>query len=307
MSLIDLVAIPLLLSLAYIGYQKGAAKKSVFLASFFIASVLFYFTFDFINTTLIHYIKSFVASALITFALIIMPSFIASYILLLKVFADGSRLSKYKSKSLTLFSRISGVILGLIGGYVFITSAFVLSIRSIKKQCCNQQIPSIIESSIFYQFVGKSESNAKTKDVKIDNLPALKFLYTNEVITKFGFTQDDVVVLLKIMRGISNEATAAIVEMNNSKATEASTYIELFTMYTKELSAVQPEYQVDLYQIAMLTDKVKKLLPTSATEDIQPQAVQGPEISGTPPSALPVRDERSIHDTVKASAAKMKI
>ena len=277
MSLIDYIGFALILCLCYIGFQKGVTRKSVFLLTFLFSVLLFYFSFDLVNRFLFALLGSIALAGILSFCVIMLPSFTLFYfglnrLLGARYFSKGYSLVSVR---LRVSSRILGCALGFTSGYIFLTSLIVLSVSSIKARCPSCVLPQLIEDSIFFSVTkGSSISLYDSDYIKTDNMPALKFLLSKENIEHFGFSPIDVENLRKIIKGISNNATIFLVQKKSEGASDRDILILLIQSYEKERPQIETEFLIN----PSTSQEIQKRLLLNQTSEFRKKTVDVQDI-----------------------------
>lgn len=252
MSFIDLIAIFLIICLCYIGYAKGVKGKTFFLSSFAFSCFLMYFIFESLFKKVTSIVPNLLLAGVISIGFVLIPIFVLIEFIFRKTLTDRETRSFSEAKNkIKIESRLLGAVIGFIGGYAFVLTAISLTLKHSKEENPLLNPPSFVSNSFFYRIasIGSPEDN-----IKKDNITTLSFLYNPSIIQKFNISAEELVIILKMIKGISNSAALEVLSLEN----ESSEYplLKLRELYEKESSQVLIKYKIPSSEIESLFRKI---------------------------------------------------
>lgn len=264
MSFVDLIGILLIVCLCYIGYLKGIKGKTFFLISFALSALLMYFTIDAVFLTLAGVFSSFLVSVAFVVGFFILPVFILVEFFLKKLLSEEVRSFSSSKKNISQASRILGAFVGFAFGFVFMFLAISLTAKNSKKDILFE-LPEFVEKSIFYKIAVKPEKN---EVIKQNNLKTLSFFYNKEAIETFKLSQEEVVIIFKMIKGISNEKANELLQMKQVQEKQEALFLKLKTFYEEELEVIEEKYKSEEAEIEILFERFK---PKKSSKKITPK------------------------------------
>lgn len=254
MSFIDLIAALIIISLCYIGYTNGIKGKTFFLISFAISSFLMYLIYNAFFISFIKVIPNLLLANILSIGFIFIPLFSVIEFVLRKTINTNYKGKTVKSRKLTMVSRAFGALVGFIGGYIFVfVSIFI--IKTDIKTSPLLHLPPSLQKSFFYKLVSYDKKKEEVV-IKIDNIKMLQFLYSNDVISKFEISKDELIVILKMIKGISNKSALELKEQEFEEDIP-QIFLLLKAAYEKDLGSVDLKYQSDPREIEAIFSKFK--------------------------------------------------
>ena len=259
MSAIDLLGFFTIFCLGYIGYHRGFTQESFFLISFGIASIFCAFLFTPLYMQIEMFIQDELLRSIIALTCTMVPVFLLSQVIL------KSRISRFMPShmqyNIPFSNRLIGMFFGLICAYVFVSSVLVIAKNQIDDEDLRKRL---FPTSVLMRLadIGAETVHYKggimdDKKEKMDNLSLLTFLYSEEAISTYKFSRNDLVSLLKMIKGISNQSARKISEMYKDGDKMSSLYKELSEEYTEQKDVIDPKYTVERSDISDIQDKVK--------------------------------------------------
>lgn len=261
MSFIDLIAILLIICLCYIGYSKGIKGKTFFLISFTLSSFLMYFIFDKFFIFITGFISNLFIASIMTIGFVLIPIFIIIEFFLRKTLTDKEARTFSASKNkISTFSRIIAAFIGFVGGYIFVFTVISVTVKDPKNSFLFD-VPSFVKQSFFYKMASKNSKEQKL-EIKTDNINMLSFLVKDSVVKQFSLSKDEVIIILKMIKGISNTSATNLLKMK-SNAQIDKIFLKLKEYYEEELSQIDQKYQTNPLEIEVLFSRFKpKQTPT---------------------------------------------
>ena len=242
--LTDAFGLLIVFTLAYQGFKDYHSHKPSYLIPCLLSFIVFYNTFSFFYFNVINYVKnSFFAGIIIVFCVNIISIFAFKGL----IFLIKSQIQKKFTFPIfhPYFLKIIGIFVGMLTGYVFVAG----SITALSKHINTDTLT----HSFFYRISHKS-SEPINQNIKIDNLPSLKKLYSKEAIIQFQFTEQDVLVILKMIRAISNQSANTLLSQANNNQNLASVYQSLIEIYL--VSPHSTKYNVSKQQMEAFQAKI---------------------------------------------------
>lgn len=254
MSFIDIIAILLIICLCYIGYSKGTKGKTFFLSSFTFSSFFMYFIFDKIFLHITNAIPNLFIASILSILFVFIPIFILIEFLLRKSLMEEKAKSFSATKgNITFLSRISGALIGFIGGYIFVFTIISVTIKNAEDETFFD-VPSFLEKSFFYK-LANAKKKASEINIKTDNLKPLNFLYSKEVRAKYSLSEDETIVILKMIKGISNKSAKELMEMQKTSIEIQDILLKMKELYELELNEIDPKFKSDPHEIEIIFER----------------------------------------------------
>ena len=199
--------------------------------------------------------------------LFIRPIFILVEFLLKKLLTEEVRSFSSSKKKISQESRILGAFIGFIFGFAFMFLVISLTGKNAKKSILFE-LPEFVEKSVFYKIAVKLEKN---EVVKQNNLKALSFFYNEGAVETFKLSQEEVVIILKMIKGISNEKANELLQMRQAEEKQEALFLKLKAFYEEELGIIEEKYKSEEAEIAILFErfKPKKSMKKPASQELQ--------------------------------------
>jgi uncharacterized membrane protein required for colicin V production len=258
MSFIDLIAILLIICLCYIGYSKGFKGKSFFLSSFALSAFLLYFLFDPFFSTITKIIPNLIIASVVVIGIVFIPFFVLTEFILRKTLNGEKPKHFYQSKKdISPFSRLCGSLVGFIGGYAFVYALISIAVIN-SKDPISMEIPSFIQKSFFYKIALNKKLASQNIAIKADNLQTLSFLYSPDIIKKYSLSKEETVVILKIIKGISNKEANNLLKKYQEKSSIEQVFASLKEVYLNEINIFEDKYKSDSAEVEIIFDRLTK-------------------------------------------------
>jgi hypothetical protein len=251
--LIDSIGILVIVSLAYQGYKEALGIRKSFLLPSLCSVLVFYKTFPLLHKLISSQVPSQMLAGVLTIAIanfILITIFYKLFVHLLNQFEKHFFLPETSLHN----RQIIGIIIGIFTGYIFIAGVIksldsTLARNSLKKE-------SVLSKSIFHQISHKKTENTNQVN-KIDNLPSLKVLYSEENVAKFDFTEDELVAILQMIRAISNQDAQILLNNINNGTQVRNIYSSLIELYSSQ-EFIAEKYRVKPEMVKNINNKLIK-------------------------------------------------
>jgi len=238
--LIDAIGVLSVAALGHQGYKEALGIRKSFLLPTLFSVLIFYKIFPLIHELISSVIVSRIIAGVLTIALvnfILVTFFYKLFVYFLNRFEERFFLPEFPIH----LRQIVGVLLGILTGYVFIAGVIESLDQSLARSTIKKH--SVLANSVFYQISHKKEVHLEHAN-KIDNIPALKELYSEQNVAKFDFSEEELVAILQMIRAISNqEAQILLTNINEGKPVDG-VYKALLEMYSSQ------EFITERYRIA---------------------------------------------------------
>lgn len=247
--LIDFTGILVIFALIYQGYVEGLQFRPSLMMASLCSVIVFALFFTGVYLLIMQFIPYSIISGLLT--VIILNSF--CIFLFYKLFTAIIALVQTKF-FIPQFSdknkKIGGMIIGTCVGYIFV-AGMITSLE--QAMVYKKHKHTNLVSSIFY----KSSKESKNINIsrKIDNLPALNMLYSQQNVEKFQFTEGELLAIMKIIREISNEEAKQVLAKINAKEDIKQIYLHIIQIYLLK-SKISNKYFVPKEEIEALRLKI---------------------------------------------------
>jgi hypothetical protein len=149
--------------------------------------------------------------------------------------------------------KIGGMIVGACVGYIFV-AGMITSLEEVTVYKKHHHTKLV--NSVFYK--SHNERHNVNVSRKIDNIPALYELYAENNVTKFNFTESELLSIMKMIREISNEEAKNILDKIKAKESIGIVYLHLIEIYSQKVD-VQKKYFVSKEDIAILKTKIEEV------------------------------------------------
>ena len=237
--LIDAIGVLSVAALGHQGYKEALGIRKSFLLPALCSVLIFYAIFPLVHRLISSVINNGVVAGIFTIALInfiLITFFYKLFLYFLRKFEEKFFLPEFPLHA----RQIVGVIIGIVTGYVFIAGVIESLDQSLARHTVKKH--SVLANSVFYKVAHKKEKHLEHAN-KIDNIPALRLLYSEESVAKFDFSEAELVAVLQMIRAISNqEAQILLTDINEGKPVDG-VYKTLVEMY------VSQEFIAEKYQI----------------------------------------------------------
>lgn len=225
--LIDFVGILVICALAYQGYIEGLQFRPSLMIASLCSVIVFTFFFGSVYMFAMEFIPYSIISGLLTVAmlnLICIFTFYKMFGILFGIVQNHFFIPQISDRS----KQIGGMVIGACVGYIFI-AGMVTSVE--QSMVYKKHRHTRLVKSVFYKSHKKHKDNDNLPR-KIDNLPALQALYSEENVMRFGWTEDDLIMILKMIREISNAEAKDILAEINANKNFVSIYLYLIDLYS---------------------------------------------------------------------------
>ena len=249
--LIDAIGVLSVAALGYQGYKEALTIRKSFLLPALFSVLIFYKIFPLIHGLISSAITSRILAGVLTIALanfILVTFFYKMFVYFLNKFEEKFFLPEFPIH----LRQVVGILLGVLTGYVFIAGVIESLDQSLAKNTIKKH--SVLANSIFYQISHKKDVTLERAN-KIDNIPALKELYSEQNVAKFDFSEEELVAILQMIRAISNqEAHILLTNINEGKPIDG-VYRSLLEMYSSQ-EFIAEKYRIQPEVFASVVKKV---------------------------------------------------
>ena len=248
---IDAIGLLTIAALAHQGYKEALGIRKSFLLPAFFSVLIFYKTFPLIYALISSAVPSQILAGVLTIMLVnfcLITIFYKIFVHLLNKFEE-----RFFLPDVSLHLRQTlGVFVGILTGYVFIAGVIESLDSSISRTSIKKN--SVLANSVFYQISHRKESKLEHIN-KIDNLPSLKLLYSEENVAVFDFSEDELVAILQMIRAISNQDAQILLNNINTGNSTASVYKALLEAYALQ-GYIQEKYRVNPEIFGTINQKI---------------------------------------------------
>ncbi len=249
--LIDAIGVLTIIALGHQGYKEALGIRKSFLLPALCSVLIFYKIFPLVHGLVSSVVSNGIIAGILTIALVaftLMTFFYKLFLYFLHKFEQKFFLPEFPLHP----RQVIGVFLGVVTGYVFIAGVIESLDHSLARHSAKKH--SVLANSVFYKIAHKKEKQIDYAS-KIDNIPALKVLYCEENVTKFDFSEAELVAILQMIRAISNqEAQILLTDINDGKPVEGI-YKTLLEMYVSQ-DFIAEKYQIPPEVFASVVAKV---------------------------------------------------
>lgn len=231
--LIDFTGFLVICALAYQGYIEGLQFRPSLMIASLCSVIVFTIFFSSFYVFIMEFIPYSIISGLLTVAVlnsVCIFVFYRIFGILFGIVQNRFFIPQVSDR----IRKIGGMIIGACVGYIFI-AGMITSVE--QSMVYKKHRHTKLVKSVFYESHKKHNDNDSLPR-KIDNLPALHELYSEENVMRFNWTEDDLVIILKMIREISNAEAKEILEKIHAKENFISIYLYLIDLYSvkKEVS-----------------------------------------------------------------------
>lgn len=236
--LTDIIGILVIITLAYHGYKNFENLAKSFIVPSFLSVIIFYKVFPYIYDFILSYITQKIIAGLFVVLAVNLPLIIVFHFLI-KIVVLNFEKKFFLPHVAAYIKKFFGGLMGILIGYIFVTGSIVALQNYLAYRHASV---TILHKSLFYRF--STSNKPEVVDLyKVDNLPALKELYSEENVAKFNIDKDELIAILKIIRGISNQNAQTLLKQIEEHQDTQKIYCNLITLYNEEVSVVE-KYKV---------------------------------------------------------------
>ena len=245
--LTDAFGLLIIIILGFQGYKDGASLQNSYILPALLSFTIFYKIFAFVYAFFLIIIPNTVVSGMVTTILINFSLTLLFHTGIIKVtiiFQQHFFLPEIKPHTRCTI----GTVLGVVAGYIFVTGA----VTSLEGYTHNK----LLQESIFYRMVHHPKQYI-VHEGKIDNIPSLKELYSEQNVVRFNFTEQELIAVLQMVRAISNQDAQSILQQIHGNANINEIYKMLIDLYVEtDQSQIEEKYIVSYELIQKLQEKI---------------------------------------------------
>ncbi len=245
--LIDLLGILIVTMLGFQGYKDYRNICASYIIPCLCSFSIFYKIFPLIYSFTLMYIPNTIVAGVIT--IIAINSVLIAIFHRMFIAIHTHIQEKFFLPEPPVFTKkVIAVTLGLLTGYIF-TSGAISALEEYNHT-------GVFRQSQIYK-LSHTRKQQKATHNKIDNLPSLRELYSEENVIRFNFTESELIAILKMIRAISNADAHSLLQNLDSNENIKDVYQNLIEVYTKiDTESIDKRYTVTNDNIDLVKHKI---------------------------------------------------